>query len=776
MKNMVKFLIHVTFLVCLSSNHFLFISSAKIHKHRKVGNAYGGGRVSENDADGSSATFNVLNYGAKGDGIADDTSAFEAAWKDACQEQGSVMLVPTGSVFLVKPISFSGPNCMSGIVFQLDGKIIAPRSSGAWGSGLLQWLEFTKLTGITIRGKGSIDGQGSVWWNDYSTANPTDDEADTAASPDWTSAEAKGGMPSTRPTALRFYGSTDVTVTGITIQNSPQTHLKFDDCIGVQVFGISVSSPGDSPNTDGIHLQNSQDVVIHTASLACGDDCISIQTGCSGVYVHNVNCGPGHGISIGGLGKDGTKACVSNITVRDSTIQNTLNGVRIKTWQGGSGSVQGVMFSNIQVSEVETPIIIDQFYCNGHTCPNKTSAVAVSGVSYQSIKGTYTVNPVHFACSDSTPCAGITLSSIVLSPLAEAKNDNPFCWKAFGELQTATTPPISCLQTGDGTTNDAEVDGEIVAPFRKSEWEKVGFQWILFYGVRNGITIKGNGVIDGRGESWWTAKDLDGPTHRPHAIKIARSFNVTVTGIQIKNSPKFHIFIVNTQYLRIFNFSTSSPDDSPNTDGIHISNVQHVKIHNSNLACGDDCVSIQTGCSDVRIYNVNCGPGHGYSIGGLGPNNTEAHVSDIAVFNSTVQDSLTGGGYGSVHDVRFSNITMTDVKTPITIDQNYCGGPKNCSYRNDTNAVAIRSVVYENITGTYTFRSVSLICSEYEPCRNLTVATIDIVPSEGSMGGDKEGGPCCENAYGRVLTNTTPPLQDCLLPEAVPLYVLGQRR
>lgn len=64
-----------------------------------------------------------------------------------------------------------------------------------------------------------------------------------------------------------------------------------------------------------------------------GDDCVSIQTGCSNVYVHNVNCGPGHGISIGSLGKDNTKACVSNITVRDVMMHNTMNGVRIKTWQ-----------------------------------------------------------------------------------------------------------------------------------------------------------------------------------------------------------------------------------------------------------------------------------------------------------------------------------------------------------------------------------------------------------------------------------------------------------
>jgi polygalacturonase len=51
------------------------------------------------------------------------------------------------------------------------------------------------------------------------------------------------------------------------------------------------------------------------------------------VYIHNVNCGPGHGISIGGLGRDNSKACVSNVTVRDVAMLNTLTGVRIKTWQ-----------------------------------------------------------------------------------------------------------------------------------------------------------------------------------------------------------------------------------------------------------------------------------------------------------------------------------------------------------------------------------------------------------------------------------------------------------
>lgn len=70
--------------------------------------------------------------------------------------------------------------------------------------------------------------------------------------------------------ALRFYGSYNVTVTGITIQNSQQCHLKFDNCEAVQVFNMTIASPGSSLNTDGIHLQNSRDVMIHHTHMSCG--------------------------------------------------------------------------------------------------------------------------------------------------------------------------------------------------------------------------------------------------------------------------------------------------------------------------------------------------------------------------------------------------------------------------------------------------------------------------------------------------------------------------
>ncbi|KAK4429826.1 Polygalacturonase [Sesamum alatum] len=415
--------------------------------------------------------FDVLDFGAKGDGSTDDTKAFQAAWAAACKVEASVLNVPAEFVFLVGPISFSGPYCQHNIVFQLDGTIIAPTSASRWGSGLLQWLEFTKLVGLTIKGSGTIDGNGAVWWQSSPyDDDPLDDQSKiivplnvtVALKPPIPISSSLGGkMPSIKPTALRFYGSFNVTVTGITIQNSPQCHLKFDNCIGVSVYNFSVSSPGDSPNTDGIHLQNSKDVLIRSSNLACGDDCVSIQTGCTNVYIHNVNCGPGHGISIGGLGRDNTKACVSNITVRDIVMHNTMNGVRIKTWQGGSGSVQGVQFSNIQVSEVQLPIVIDQYYCDKAKCKNQTAAVSLSGINYENIRGTYTVKPVHFACSDNMPCTDVTLSNIQLKPLQERYHMyDPYCWQTFGQLYTPTIPPVECLQLGKPTSNKIQGDND----------------------------------------------------------------------------------------------------------------------------------------------------------------------------------------------------------------------------------------------------------------------------------------------------------------------------
>ncbi|CAN1281810.1 Polygalacturonase At1g48100 [Linum perenne] len=249
---------------------------------------------------------------------------------------------------------------------------------------------------------------------------------------------------------IRFFMSSNVVVSALRIQNSPMFHMKFDGCQGVLIQKIQISSPKLSPNTDGIHIGNTNNVGIYDSMISNGDDCVSIGTGTSNIDIEGLTCGPSHGISIGSLGVHNSKACVYNITARNLIIRESDNGVRIKTWQGGSGSVSAISFENIQMENVRNCINIDQYYCNSKSCENQTSAVYVNDISFRNIKGTYDVRtpPVHFACSDTVACTNITLSEVELLPHEGELLDDPFCWNAYGIQETITIPPIDCLNEG----------------------------------------------------------------------------------------------------------------------------------------------------------------------------------------------------------------------------------------------------------------------------------------------------------------------------------------
>ena len=88
--------------------------------------------------------------------------------------------------------------------------------------------------------------------------------------------------------------------------------------------------------------------------------------------------------------------------------------------------------------------------------------MALSGIAYENIKGTYTVKPVHFACSDTSPCSDISLTGVELKPLQEQYHMyQPFCWQTFGELYTPTIPPIVCLQNGKPEGNRILSDRDV---------------------------------------------------------------------------------------------------------------------------------------------------------------------------------------------------------------------------------------------------------------------------------------------------------------------------
>ncbi|TVU23207.1 hypothetical protein EJB05_30174 [Eragrostis curvula] len=120
-----------------------------------------------------------------------------------------------------------------------------------------------------------------------------------------------------------------------------------------------------------------------------GDDYISIENGTHNLHVSKVVCGPGHGISNGSLGNDNSRAEVSGIIIGTVQLYGTTNGVRIKTYQGGSGYAKDITFQNMITENVMNPIVINQNYCDkAKPCKASGSTVEVSNVVFKNIRGT----------------------------------------------------------------------------------------------------------------------------------------------------------------------------------------------------------------------------------------------------------------------------------------------------------------------------------------------------------------------------------------------------
>ncbi|KAL5976939.1 hypothetical protein ACLOJK_021276 [Asimina triloba] len=371
------------------------------------------------DQSSPSNLVNVDDFGAVGDGLTDDTKAFGKAWKEACSSLAaqSVMMVPEDKNYLLKPIKFRGP-CKS--LVQVTIYIGMNQGSGAgFGSRILtayKWKAVAQLMGMERYGG-------------ISRAKSTNHKS-----------PCKGA-----PTALTFASCKGLAVKDLKIRNSQQIHLSFQKCQSVEAANLTIMAPERSPNTDGIHVTGTQNINIEDSVIGTGDDCISIVSGSKNIKATNIKCGPGHGISIGSLGKGNSEDSVSEVVVDGAKIVGTTNGVRIKTWQGGSGKARNIKFQNIEMENVTRPIIIDQYYCDSSKpCPEQKSAVEISNVVYKNIEGTSASKvAVEFDCSESIPCKEIVLEDINLVG-AGGEDTESSCKNVQGTAQ-GKVYPSSCL-------------------------------------------------------------------------------------------------------------------------------------------------------------------------------------------------------------------------------------------------------------------------------------------------------------------------------------------
>ncbi|CAO2211729.1 unnamed protein product [Urochloa humidicola] len=310
----------------------------------------------------------------------------------------STLLFPKGGTFAAGAVRFEGPCANGGAPAVVIDVVLRPCAGGA-GCRLSDdaWITFTGLNNLLVTGAGTLDGGGK--------------------------AKPKPKTTTTTTTTLLFDGVTNSTLSGLRLVNSRGFHVNLRRCAGITASGLGIRAPAASRNTDGVHVAFSSHVRVLDSAIGTGDDCVSVGPGSADVLVSGVACGPGHGISVGSLGKGGggggagageeeEEEEVRGVVVRNCTVKGTSNGVRIKTWPG-SPPASNITFEDIAMDAVANPVVIDQRYCPHGRCAaagDKPSLVQISGVTFRRIEGTSrTPLAVRLRCSEARPCTGVRL-------------------------------------------------------------------------------------------------------------------------------------------------------------------------------------------------------------------------------------------------------------------------------------------------------------------------------------------------------------------------------
>ena len=283
-------------------------------------------------ADGPTV-FDVRQFGAKGDGKTPDTEAIQKALDECGKAGGGTVEFPPG-IYLSQPITI---RTKTTVLLDAGATLLAStnqsdfmKTPGDWlkaksGSDFIPFIAGKNLTDVTLTGKGTIDGNGAVWW----------EEAEKAR-------QKVSGYTLPRPNLIVLNRCKNVRLENLTLQNSPKFHFVPTECEGVVISNVTILAPERAANTDAIDPSSCKNVLITKCRIDVGDDNIAIKAGkklaerefaSEDITVTDCTFLHGHGMSIGSE----TAGGVRNLTVRNCTFENTENGLRIKSQRGKGG-------------------------------------------------------------------------------------------------------------------------------------------------------------------------------------------------------------------------------------------------------------------------------------------------------------------------------------------------------------------------------------------------------------------------------------------------------
>lgn len=245
----------------------------------------------------------------------------------------------------------------------------------------------THVRDVAITGPGTVDGQGQHgWWPMATDARNHLKRGNTQwFARHWKDVPPANGMP--RPWLIEFDHVRDGKLQNVNVINSPMWNVVLRDSRNILMSHSTVTNPPDSPNTDGVDVVSSQNVLLRDLTLSTGDDDISVKSGLAttgkapasrDITIEDCNIGNGHGISVGSETANGIGA----ITVRNIRFRGTANGIRVKSGRDRGSEIGPLSAENIVMTGVNVPLVItDSYGGNGGYSRQSLSAISPEPVS-----------------------------------------------------------------------------------------------------------------------------------------------------------------------------------------------------------------------------------------------------------------------------------------------------------------------------------------------------------------------------------------------------------